>query len=58
MSRFIKVAEERKINNLVRVTGDNPLADPVQMDNMIISHFENNLNLHSETCLMEQDQRL
>ncbi len=42
MSRFIKVAEERKINNLVRVTGDNPLTDPVQMDNMIISHFENN----------------
>tara|TARA_Y100000816_G_C25986157_1_gene515048 strand:+ start:41 stop:802 length:762 start_codon:yes stop_codon:yes gene_type:complete len=42
MSRFIKVGEERKINNLVRVTGDNPLTDPVQMDNMIISHLENN----------------
>ena len=40
MSRFINVAEQRKASTLVRVTGDNPLTDPIMMDVMIQAHLK------------------
>ena len=42
MSRFITVAEEYQAHTVVRVTGDNPLTDPVMMDRMIESHLAAN----------------
>ena len=41
MSRFIQVAVQEKASTVVRVTGDNPLTDPLEMDRMIEAHFEN-----------------
>lgn len=41
MSRFIQVADQNKASTVVRVTGDNPLTDPLVMDEMIAAHFEN-----------------
>jgi spore coat polysaccharide biosynthesis protein SpsF (cytidylyltransferase family) len=41
MSRFIQVAVQEKASTVVRVTGDNPLTDPLVMDEMIEAHFEN-----------------
>ncbi|MGB8276143.1 MAG: NTP transferase domain-containing protein [Alphaproteobacteria bacterium] len=38
MSRFIEVGWSRGAETLVRVTGDNPLTDPVMMDHMIAAH--------------------
>lgn len=38
--RFINAAEKFQIDNIVRVTGDNPLTDPLIMDNMIVSHYK------------------
>ena len=40
MSRFINVAEQRKASTVVRVTGDNPLTDPIMMDVMIQAHLK------------------
>ena len=41
MSRFIEVADQKDASTVVRVTGDNPLTDPLVMDEMIEAHFEN-----------------
>ena len=41
MSRFIQVADQENATTVVRVTGDNPLTDPLVMDKMIEAHFEN-----------------
>ena len=41
MSRFIEVADQKDASTVVRVTGDNPLTDPLEMDKMIEAHFEN-----------------
>ena len=41
MSRFIEVADQEKAATVVRVTGDNPLTDPVMMDTMIEAHLNN-----------------
>ena len=38
--RFINAAEKFQIDNIVRVTGDNPLTDPLIMDNMVESHYK------------------
>ena len=42
MSRFIQVADQENASTVVRVTGDNPLTDPVMMDTMIESHYKEN----------------
>ncbi len=42
MSRFIQVADQENALTVVRVTGDNPLTDPVMMDTMIEAHFKEN----------------
>jgi spore coat polysaccharide biosynthesis protein SpsF len=41
MSRFIEVIDKEKASIIVRVTGDNPLTDPVMMDFMLAKHIEN-----------------
>lgn len=41
MKRFISAAKKFKANNIVRVTGDNPLTDPQVIDFMIKSHVQN-----------------
>ena len=41
MSRFIEIAQKQNIKTLIRVTGDNPLTDPLIMDEMIKSHVLN-----------------
>ncbi len=40
MSRFIQVADQENASMVVRVTGDNPLTDPVMMDTMIEAHLK------------------
>ena len=40
MQRFILAAKKYKANNVVRVTGDNPLTDPEIIDFMIKSHIQ------------------
>ena len=40
MKRFIFAAKKFKANNIVRVTGDNPLTDPQVIDFMIKSHVQ------------------
>ena len=40
MSRFIEVADREKANVIVRVTGDNPLTDPLMLDFMIEQHIK------------------
>ena len=40
MSRFIEVANREKATAVVRVTGDNPLTDPVMLDFMIKQHIK------------------
>ena len=42
MSRFIKVAIKNNATTVIRVTGDNPLTDPVMMDDMLDSHWVKN----------------
>ena len=42
MSRFIEVAKKYNAKNLIRVTGDNPLTDPLIIDEMIKNHELNN----------------
>lgn len=39
MSRFLALAEQYQAHTVVRVTGDNPLTDPIMMDRMIESHL-------------------
>jgi len=39
MARFIDVATQRDASTVIRVTGDNPLTDPVMMDYMVQEHF-------------------
>jgi spore coat polysaccharide biosynthesis protein SpsF (cytidylyltransferase family) len=39
MSRFIEVAWSRNAETVVRVTGDNPLTDPVMLDHMVDAHL-------------------
>lgn len=39
MSRFLAVADKYRAGTVVRVTGDNPLTDPLMMDRMIESHL-------------------
>ena len=41
MSRFIEVADQKGASTVVRITGDNPLTDPLVIDKMIEAHFEN-----------------
>ena len=41
ISRFIEVAWSRSAEIVVRVTGDNPLTDPLMIDYMIEEHREN-----------------
>ena len=41
MSRFLEVSMLENADILVRVTGDNPLTDPIIMDQMIKSHISN-----------------
>lgn len=41
MGRFIFAAEKYKVNNIVRVTGDNPLTDPQVIDHMVAKHIKN-----------------
>lgn len=41
MSRFLEVSKLENADILVRVTGDNPLTDPIIMDQMIKSHITN-----------------
>ena len=43
MSRFIDVSEKYNADNIVRVTGDNPLTDPEIIDFLIDKHINNNL---------------
>ena len=43
MSRFIYVSEKYNADNIVRVTGDNPLTDPEIIDFLIDKHVNNNL---------------
>lgn len=40
MGRFLVVARAHATRTVVRVTGDNPLTDPVMMDHMIAVHRE------------------
>ena len=40
MHRFIQVADQEKAATVVRVTGDNPLTDPIMMDFMIEAHLK------------------
>ena len=40
MDRFIKASEEYGIKTIVRVTGDNPLTDPENIDRMIEIHYK------------------
>ncbi len=40
MQRFIDAAEKNNLKTVVRVTGDNPLTDPVNIDRMIVEHYE------------------
>lgn len=40
MKRFILAAKKYRANNIVRVTGDNPLTDPQIIDFMIKSHLK------------------
>ena len=40
MSRFIEVADQKDASTVVRITGDNPLTDPVMMDTMIKAHLK------------------
>jgi len=42
MSRFIKVAIKNNATTVIRVTGDNPLTDPVMMDDMLDTHWAKN----------------
>ena len=42
MKRFIDAGDKHKLNYIVRVTGDNPLTDPDNIDRMIHEHIENN----------------
>jgi len=42
MSRFIDVATQRDVSTVIRVTGDNPLTDPVMMDYMVQEHLAQN----------------
>lgn len=42
MSRFIQVSDQNNAKTIVRVTGDNPLTDPVMMDTMIEAHVKKN----------------
>ena len=42
MSRFIEVANARDASTVIRVTGDNPLTDPVMMDYMVKEHLAQN----------------
>ncbi len=42
MSRFIEAASQKSNKTLIRITGDNPLTDVIQMDNMIEFHTANN----------------
>ncbi len=42
MSRFIQVSDQENAKTVVRVTGDNPLTDPVMMDTMIEAHIKQN----------------
>lgn len=43
MSRFIGVSEKFNADNIVRVTGDNPLTDPEIIDFLIDKHINNHL---------------
>ncbi len=40
MGRFIAAAEAHNFDAIVRVTGDNPLTDPVHVDKLIDSHIQ------------------
>lgn len=40
LKRFIDCADGEKLDIIVRVTGDNPLTDPVVIDGLIRSHIE------------------
>jgi spore coat polysaccharide biosynthesis protein SpsF len=40
MKRFIDAAELHHLKHIVRVTGDNPLTDPVNIDRMIEAHVK------------------
>ena len=42
MSRFIEIGWSCNAKTVVRVTGDNPLTDPVMMDHMLTLHAANN----------------
>jgi spore coat polysaccharide biosynthesis protein SpsF len=42
MSRFIEVAIKNDATTVVRVTGDNPLTDPIMMDDMLDCHWTKN----------------
>lgn len=39
MERFLAVAKEKESQHVIRVTGDNPLTDPVWMRRMIVEHL-------------------
>lgn len=42
LSRFVTVARKHNAHTVVRVTGDNPLTDPLMLDHMVRAHLANN----------------
>lgn len=52
LSRFIAVAQRHDAGSIIRVTGDNPLSDPVVLDDMVREHIAQDAEY---TYVSEQD---
>lgn len=51
MGRFIAAAKTNNVSTIARVTGDNPLTDPFQLQEMLNFHLKNNGEYTFTSCL-------
>jgi len=51
MGRFLEASKKFNISTIARVTGDNPLTDPFQLQEMIDFHRENSAEYTFTSCL-------
>jgi spore coat polysaccharide biosynthesis protein SpsF (cytidylyltransferase family) len=51
MGRFIAASKKNNVSTIARVTGDNPLTDPLQLQEMLNFHCKNNGEYTFTSCL-------
>lgn len=51
MGRFIDASKENNVSTIARVTGDNPLTDPFQLQEMLNFHWKNNGEYTFTSCM-------